>query len=65
MKSRKGGSDIWQFRRSKKGPHARRIYRKKVIGITEEYPDAESARIAVSGLITEVNWPTCERIQSR
>lgn len=55
-KSRQVGSDVWQFRWSEKDPHGRRIYRKKVIGTTEEYPDAESARNAVSGLITEVNW---------
>ncbi len=55
-KSRQVGSGVWQFRWSEKGPHGRRIYRKKVIGTTEEYPDAESARNAVSGLITEVNW---------
>lgn len=56
MKSRQGGSDVWQFRWSEKGPHGRRVYRRMVIGTTEEYPDAESARNAVSGLITEVNW---------
>jgi integrase len=55
-KSRLEGSDVWQFRWSEKDPNGRRIYRKRVIGTVEEYPEAESARSAVSGLISEVNW---------
>lgn len=55
-KGRLEGPDVWQFRWSEKGPNGRRIYRKRVIGTVEEYPEAESARNAVSGLISEVNW---------
>jgi integrase len=55
-KSRLEGPDVWQFRWSEKGPHGTRVYRKRVIGTVEQYPDAEAARHVVSGLITEVNW---------
>jgi integrase len=55
-KSRLEGPDVWQFRWSAKDPNGRRIYLKRVIGTVEEYPEAESARNAVSGLISEVNW---------
>ena len=55
-KSRLEGPDVWQFRWSEKGPHGTRVYRKRVIGTIEQYPDAEAARHVVSGLITEVNW---------
>lgn len=55
-KSRFERPDVWQFRWSENDPNGRRIYRKKVIGTVEEYPEAESARNAVSGLISEVNW---------
>jgi integrase len=55
-KSRLEGPDVWQFRWSEKDPNGRRIYRKRVIGTVEEYPEAESARNVVLGLIAEVNW---------
>jgi integrase len=55
-KSRLEGPDVWQFRWSEKGPHGTRVYRKRVIGTVEEYPDNEATRHVVSGLITEVNW---------
>ena len=55
-KSRLKGPDVWQFRWSEKTPNGRRVYRKRVIGTLEKYPEAESARNAVSGLISEVNW---------
>ena len=55
-KHRLEGPDVWQFRWSEKGPHGKRIYRKRVIGTLKEYPDAEAARHVVAGLITEVNW---------
>jgi integrase len=56
MKNRLEGPDVWQFRWSEKGTHGSRIYRKRVIGTIEEYPDVEAAREAVAGLIAEVNW---------
>jgi integrase len=55
-KSRLEGPDVWQFRWSEKTPNGRRVYRKRVIGTVEKYPEAESARNAISGLISEVNW---------
>jgi integrase len=55
-KSRLEGPDVWQFRWSEKAPNGRCVYRKRVIGTVEKYPEAESARNAVSGLISEVNW---------
>ncbi len=56
MMSRLEGPDVWQFRWSEKDPSGKRVYRKRVIGTIEEYPDADSARNSVSGLISEVNW---------
>lgn len=54
--SRLEGPDVWQFRWSEKGPHGRRVYRKRVIGTIEELPTRDLARSAVAGLIAEVNW---------
>jgi integrase len=56
MKSRLQGPDVWQFRWSEKDPNGRRVYRKRVIGAVKEFPDANSARNAISSLISEVNW---------
>jgi integrase len=55
-KSRLEGPDVWQFRWSAKGPNGRRVYRKRVIGTIEEYPNQDAARSAVASLIAEVNW---------
>jgi integrase len=55
-KSRLEGPDVWQCRWSEKDANGRRVYRKRVIGTVEEYPDAESARNAICGLLSEVNW---------
>jgi len=52
---RKRGPDVWQFRWADKGPHGKRIYRKRVIGTVSQYPDSDSARRAVAGLLREVN----------
>jgi len=54
MKSRIDGPDVWQLRWSEKGPNSKRVYRKRVIGTLDEYPDLDAARSA--SLITEVNW---------
>jgi len=48
--SRKRGPDVWQFRWADRGPHGKRIYRKRVIGTACQYPDAHSARKAVGGV---------------
>jgi hypothetical protein len=55
-KKRLEGPDAWEFRWSEKGPHGKRVYRKRVIGTVDEYPDADTARSSVAGLIAEVNW---------
>jgi integrase len=54
-KSRKRGPDVWLLRWSDKTTSGRRIYRKRVIGTVEEYPDADSARRAVAFLIERIN----------
>jgi integrase len=51
---RKHGPDVWQFRWSEYGLNGRRIYRKRVIGTAEHYPNS-FARDAVSGLLLRVN----------
>jgi hypothetical protein len=58
---RKRGPDVWQFRWAERGPHGKRIYRKRVIGTVWQYPDADSARKAVSGLMREVNAQSLQR----
>jgi hypothetical protein len=53
--ARKRGPDVWQFRRSDRGPHGKRIYRKRVIGTVCQYPEPDSAREAVTGLLRELS----------
>jgi integrase len=53
--NRKQGPDVWQFRWQEKGPHGKRVYRKRVIGTVEQYSDADAARRAVTGLVSEIN----------
>ena len=60
--SRKRGPDVWQFRWADRGPHGKRIYRKRVIGTACQYPDADSARKAVVGLLREVNANAFQRL---
>jgi hypothetical protein len=52
---RKRGPDVWQFRWADRGPQGKRIYRKRVIGTVWQYPEADSARKAVSGLLREIS----------
>jgi integrase len=52
---RKRGPDVWQFRWADRGPFGKRIYRRRVIGTVCQYPDADSARKSVAGLLTEIN----------
>ena len=56
IRNRLEGPNVWEFRWSEKGPQGKRVYRKSVIGTVDRYPDSESARAAVAGLIAEVNW---------
>jgi integrase len=51
---RKRGPDVWQFRWADRGPLGKRIYRKRVIGTVCQYPEADSARKAVTGLLREI-----------
>jgi integrase len=55
-KARLEGADVWEFRWSEKGSNGRRVYRKRVVGTVDSYPNIEVARAAVAGLIAEVNW---------
>jgi integrase len=41
--NRKRGPDVWQFRWSETSSGTR-LYRKKVIGTVEQYPDEDAAR---------------------
>jgi integrase len=58
---RKRGPDVWQFRWADRGPYGKRIYRRRVIGTVCQYPDADSARKAVSGLLREINSNPLQR----
>ncbi len=53
--ARKRGPDVWQFRWADRGPYGKRIYRKRVIGTVCQYPEADSARKAVTGLLREIS----------
>ena len=59
--ARKRGPDVWQFRWADRGPLGKRIYRKRVIGTAFQYPDADCARQAVTGLLREINANTFHR----
>jgi len=52
---RKHGPNVWAFRWSEKNRNGRRVYRKRVIGTIEQYPDANAARAAAGALLAEIN----------
>lgn len=54
-KNRKRGPAVWLLRWSDKSDSGKRIYRKRVIGTVDEYPDSESVRLAIGGLIRKIN----------
>lgn len=54
-RSRKHGPGVWVFRWSEKDADGRRIYRKRVVGTVEQYPEAEAARGSMATLIAKVN----------
>jgi integrase len=58
---RKRGPDVWQFRWADRGPYGKRIYRKRVIGTVCQYPEADSARKAVTGLLREISQNPLQR----
>lgn len=53
--NRKRGPEVWQFRWSVIGPDGKRLYRKKIVGTVERYPDENAARRSVVGLVLEIN----------
>ena len=55
LTSRKFGPDVWQFRWSEKDRSGRRIYRKRVIGTVQQYPDAQAAREVTTALVGHIN----------
>jgi integrase len=55
LTGRKFGPDVWQFRWSEKDRSGRRIYRKRVIGTVQQYPDAQAAREVTTALVGHIN----------
>jgi integrase len=55
LTGRKFGPDVWQFRWSEKDRSGRRIYRKRVIGTVQQYPDAQAAREVTTALVGPIN----------
>ena len=54
-RGRKHGPGVWVFRWSEKDADGRRIYRKRVVGTVEQFPEAEAARGSMATLIAKVN----------
>jgi integrase len=54
-RGRKHSPGVWVFRWSEKDADGRRIYRKRVVGTVEQYPEAEAARGSMATLIAKVN----------
>jgi integrase len=52
---RKFGPDVWQFRWSEKDRSGRRIYRKRVIGTVQQYPDAQAAREVATAVVGHID----------
>jgi len=52
---RKLGPNVWIFRWSERDRNGRRVYRKRVIGTVQQYPDAQAARVAAAALVTQIN----------
>ncbi len=52
---RKQGPNVWSFRWSEKNRNGRRVYRKRVIGTVEQYPDANAARASAGALLAQIN----------
>lgn len=48
---RKRGPDVWQFRWSEKGANGQRVYRKRIVGTVDQYPDPAKAHQLVAGII--------------
>jgi integrase len=50
---RKHGPAVWQFRWSETGSQGQRVYRKRVVGTIEDYPDSGAVREAFRSLIAK------------
>ena len=55
LTGRKFGLDVWQFRWSEKDRSGRRVYRKRVIGTVQQYPDAQAAREVAKAVVGRIN----------
>lgn len=62
---RKHGPDVWQFRWSEKDRNGGRIYRKRVIGTVQQYPDAQAARSATTAFLAQINAGSSENGASK
>ena len=49
---RKRGPDVWQFRWSERAGNGKRLYRKRVIGTVDQFPDSLKAQGFASAIIT-------------
>jgi len=54
-RARKKHSDIWQFRWWERTPEGNKIYRRRLIGTTDQIPDREAARKAARLLVPDLN----------
>jgi integrase len=62
---RKRGPDVWQFRWADRGAQGKRIYRKRVIGTICQFPEADSARKAVTGCCEKLVQIFCSAVLSQ
>ncbi len=63
MSERKRGPAVWQFRWSENGAQGQRVYRKRVVGTVEEYPNAEAVRETFRALIARTR-PALQQMKS-
>ena len=54
-RARKKHSDIWQFRWWERSPEGNKVYRRRLIGTTDQIPDLEGARKAARLLVPDLN----------
>jgi integrase len=54
-RARKKHSNIWQFRWWERSPEGNKVYRRRLIGTTDQIPDLEAARKAARLLILDLN----------
>jgi hypothetical protein len=59
--ARKRGPDVWQFRWADRGTVRETHLPQKGIGTACQYPDADSARKAATGLVRGINADTLQR----